>query len=190
MTSREGKALVQLSTITMQQSRDLADWAHAHDIEYLDGAIRGILERVLEGNCLIIYSGSQHAFESHPSIFTAMGGKPQLTGERPGTAPALEMARMSCAFGVQLGYLRLSRGRTLSPSLSTENSRRSRTEPSAASRCLRRLVARLVALAVGCHKIRAMSLLQFLVLCERRAEVFMGSSREVLASVCSGRRRK
>lgn len=100
----KGKALAQLSTVTAQQSSDLAGWAQENHIEYLDGAIQGLPQRVLDNNCVVVYSGSRHLFDTYADVFAALGGNPKFVGERPGTAPALEVAIFSCTYSLWLGY--------------------------------------------------------------------------------------
>ncbi len=100
----ERKTLVQVSTVTMQQSRELADWAGDKRIEYLDGVIAGIPQRILDNDCIVVYSGSQHVFEAHTDVFAALGGGPKFVGECPGTAPALDAAMFSCTYSLWLGY--------------------------------------------------------------------------------------
>lgn len=100
----KGKALAQVTTVTRQQSRDLAEWAKDKGIAYLDGAIMGIPQRIRDNDCIVAYSGSQPVFATYTDVFNALGGSPKFVGEQPGTAPALETARFSYTYGGYLAY--------------------------------------------------------------------------------------
>ncbi len=104
VSALKGKSLVQVTTVTRQQSCELADWARGNNIEYLDGAIMGLPQRILDNDCIVAYSGSQHVFATHTDIFNALGGNPKFVGEQPGTAPAFETARFSYTYGGFLAY--------------------------------------------------------------------------------------
>lgn len=104
-TALAGRALVQLSQATPDQSLAFADWAARHGIGYLDGSILGYPRDVRAGDCFIIYSGEPSVFETCHDVLHAMGSKPRLVGERPGIATAFDKAYFAFYYAHALGLL-------------------------------------------------------------------------------------
>ncbi len=99
-----GKLLVQLSTVTAEESRDLGRWAEAQGIAYLDGSIFGYPENVRSGNCTIVYSGPKDLFAANESLLAAIGGNPQHVGDAVGGAPTFDKAIYSNHYGALLAF--------------------------------------------------------------------------------------
>ena len=68
----EGKTLVQLSTMSPDESRDLARWAESKGIGYLDGSILGLPSSVVRGEATLIYSGPKDLFDANEALFAAL----------------------------------------------------------------------------------------------------------------------
>ena len=102
--SLKSRTLVQLSTLPVQQSRDLDRWAKENGIEYLYGSIFGYPSDVVGGNCTVAYSGSKHAFVALQGVLTAMGGNPKFVGESADSVLALKQAMLSYSFGSWLAF--------------------------------------------------------------------------------------
>ncbi len=100
-----GKAFVQLSQATPDQSLTFADWAARHGIGYLDGSILGYPKDVRAGDCFIIYSGDPAVFETCHDVLHAMGAKPRLVGEKPGVATAFDKAYFAFYYAHAVGLL-------------------------------------------------------------------------------------
>ena len=98
-----GKVLVQLSTMSDDESKDLADWAEAHGIGYLDGSILGYPDDVRNQRCMIVYSSPKQLFEKCHAVFNAMGSKPRLVGETAGISPLFDKAIYSAAYAHWMG---------------------------------------------------------------------------------------
>ena len=81
-----GKTLVQVSTVTAEESRDMGRWAEDHGIAYLDGSIFGYPKDIVDSDCTIIYSGPKSIFDASETMLSAMGGKPKHVGEAIGGA--------------------------------------------------------------------------------------------------------
>ena len=81
-----GKLLVQLSTVTAEESRELGRWAEGNGIAYLDGAILGYPEDVREQACTIVYSGPKSDFEANKDVLVALGAI-RSTWAKPSEAP-------------------------------------------------------------------------------------------------------
>jgi 3-hydroxyisobutyrate dehydrogenase-like beta-hydroxyacid dehydrogenase len=58
-----GKLLVQLTSGSPKQAREMAAWARQHEIQYLDGAIMATPNLIGGPECTILYSGPGHLFE-------------------------------------------------------------------------------------------------------------------------------
>lgn len=56
--SLSGRALVNLTTTTPGQARELADWSRHRAIDYLDGGIMAVPEMIGGPGAAILYSGS------------------------------------------------------------------------------------------------------------------------------------
>ena len=102
--SLRGKLLVQLSTVTAEESRDMGRWAKKNGIVYLDGSILGYPQDIRGNNCTIVYSGPRTAFDANKNLLAAMGGNPQLVGEAIGGAPTFDKAVFSSHYGSLLAF--------------------------------------------------------------------------------------
>ena len=100
-----GRTLVQLSTITSEESLALADWAQGAGAEYLDGQILSYTDEVLEGRGNIVCSGPQDLFARHRELLSAAAGNVHHIGERHGAAPAFDKAHLSFTLGAYLAFL-------------------------------------------------------------------------------------
>ncbi len=99
-----GKILVQLSTVTAEESRDMDRWPEQNGIAYLDGSILGYPQNVLSNDCTIIYSGPKSVFDAVEGMLSAMGGKPKLVGEAVGGAPTFDKTLYANHYGSMLAF--------------------------------------------------------------------------------------
>jgi 3-hydroxyisobutyrate dehydrogenase-like beta-hydroxyacid dehydrogenase len=99
-----GKVLVQLSTVTAEESRDMGRWAEQNGIAYLDGSILGYPQGILSNDCTIIYSGPRSVFDANEGMLSAMGGKPKLVGEAVGGAPTFDKTLYANHYGSMLAF--------------------------------------------------------------------------------------
>jgi 3-hydroxyisobutyrate dehydrogenase-like beta-hydroxyacid dehydrogenase len=90
-----GKVIVQLTTGTPKQSRDMAAWAEQQQISYLDGAIMVTPDLVGTPDCAVFYSGPAPLFEEHKTVFDALGGSAVYVGSDYGHASTLDSAILS-----------------------------------------------------------------------------------------------
>jgi 3-hydroxyisobutyrate dehydrogenase-like beta-hydroxyacid dehydrogenase len=100
-----GKLLVQLSTVTAEESRDLGGWAEAHGIAYLDGSILGYPEHIRREGCTIAYSGPKSDFETNKEVLAALGGNPQHVGDAVGRAVVFDKTIFAYHYGSMLAFL-------------------------------------------------------------------------------------
>jgi len=75
------KTLVQLSTMTPNESRELDGWAKAHGLQYLEGTIFGLPSTVMDGDATLIYSGPKATFEANEALLSALGAAKNLSTE-------------------------------------------------------------------------------------------------------------
>ncbi len=87
-----GKLLVQLTSGTPKQAKEMAARAKQHDIRYLDGAIMATPNLIGEAECTILYSGPSDLFEKYKPVLLALGGNAVHVGSDVGHASALDSA--------------------------------------------------------------------------------------------------
>ena len=100
-----GKILVQLTTGTPDEAREMESWAQPHGIEYLDGAILGNPIDIGKPQVIALYSGSEELFNRVKPILLAFGDNAMFVGKEIGHASALDVAALAFALGAQFGFL-------------------------------------------------------------------------------------
>ena len=104
-TALRDRTLIQLSTITSAESRQLAEWLTIQGTSYLDGQILSYPEDVLENRASIVCSGPKTLFEQYKKILSDMSGNLHHVGEQIGAAPTFDKAHLSWAMGNYLVFL-------------------------------------------------------------------------------------
>ena len=99
-----GKLLVQLSTVTAEESRDMGRWANEHSIAYLDGSILAYPQGIRDHSATIVYSGPKSVFDANEGVLTAMGGTPKFVGEAIGGAPTFDKTIYAWHYGSMLAF--------------------------------------------------------------------------------------
>lgn len=100
-----GKLLVQLTSGTPRQARELEMWTRQHGIAYLDGAIMAPPNLIGDPGCTILYSGLSKLFEQYRSTLLTLGGNPVYLGDEIGHASALDNALLAVVWGTLFGVL-------------------------------------------------------------------------------------
>jgi 3-hydroxyisobutyrate dehydrogenase-like beta-hydroxyacid dehydrogenase len=100
-----GKRLVQLSTVTEDQSRAMAEWANAKGASYLAGSILGLPQDVTGGSAIVVYSGPRDTFDDSREVFLALGGNPQHVGEDIGAAVTFDRVYYAFAYGMTQSFI-------------------------------------------------------------------------------------
>lgn len=98
-----GKSVVQLTTGTPRQSREMAAWAETHNVRYLDGAIMVTPDLVGGPECTVLYSGPTPLFEKHKSVLESLGGSVVYVGTDYGHASTLDSAILCFFWAYNLG---------------------------------------------------------------------------------------
>ncbi|GAA4934705.1 NAD(P)-dependent oxidoreductase [Actinoplanes utahensis] len=99
-----GRTVINMTTTTPNQSRELAAWAAAHDIAYLDGAIMAVPEMIGEPGSMIFYSGSPLVFGKHRKLLDRWGSS-EFFGPDPGLAALSDMAMLTGMYAMIGGFL-------------------------------------------------------------------------------------
>lgn len=100
-----GRVLVNLTSDTPERSREAADWAAAHSVAYLDGAVMVPTPVVGTPEALLFHSGSREAFERHESTLRALGGRTVFVGEDPGLAALYDLCLLDFFYGGMAGLV-------------------------------------------------------------------------------------
>ncbi|WUI00087.1 NAD(P)-binding domain-containing protein [Spirillospora sp. NBC_00431] len=97
-----GGTLVNLTSGSSRQARDLAGWLEEYEVRFLAGGIMAVPPTVGTDGAFILYSGARDLFDR---VAAALGpiGRPQWVGEDPGAAALYDMAALSAMYGMSAG---------------------------------------------------------------------------------------
>ncbi|WP_239632010.1 NAD(P)-binding domain-containing protein [Paenibacillus sp. H1-7] len=99
-----GRVLVNLTNGTPVRARELAEWAGRHGADYLDGGIMAVPSLIARPEAVLLYSGTEDAFNRHHSTLSRLG-KAVYLGSDPGLAPLHDLALLSGMYGMFGGFL-------------------------------------------------------------------------------------
>ncbi|MEV7228106.1 NAD(P)-binding domain-containing protein [Polymorphospora sp. NPDC051019] len=99
-----GRTVVNLTTTTPDEARELADWAAGHGITYLDGAIMAVPPMIGRSGSKIFYSGSAAAFETHRDLLDLWGAS-SFFGPDAGLAALYDVAMLAGMYTVFAGFM-------------------------------------------------------------------------------------
>jgi 3-hydroxyisobutyrate dehydrogenase-like beta-hydroxyacid dehydrogenase len=99
-----GRVLVNLTNGRPSEARETARQVAGRGGDYLDGGIMAIPQMIGNPGALILYSGSQAAFDGHRDTLEAMA-EPRFVGADPGLAPLLDLAMLTGMYGQLAGVL-------------------------------------------------------------------------------------
>lgn len=106
-----GKLLVQLTSGTPHEARELDAWARANGLRYLEGAIKenpsgiGYDGTKSRGRGLVYYSGPRAVYDGAIPTLSALGRQPLFVGEAIGAANAADVAFRSVEYAAVAGFL-------------------------------------------------------------------------------------
>lgn len=98
-----GKVVVQLSSGTPDEARDLSASLTADDVRYLDGKIFTYPARVGAPMTRFAYSGSAAAYEFWSPVGSALGGRSTFLGDDSGAAATVDLGWLSFLYGASVG---------------------------------------------------------------------------------------
>jgi len=99
-----GRVLVNLTTGTPEQARELDAWARERGAEHLDGGIMAVPPMIGTPAAFVLYSGPLRMFDAHRGTLDVLGGS-RFVGEDPGLASLHDLALLSGMYGMFGGAL-------------------------------------------------------------------------------------
>ncbi|MCW6006199.1 NAD(P)-binding domain-containing protein [Micromonospora sp. CPCC 205371] len=98
-----GRTVVNLTTTSPAQARDLATWAADRNITYLDGGMMAVPQMIGQPGSLILYSGSPAAFEAYRPVLDLLGDS-RFFGADAGLASLYDLALLSAMYAMFTGF--------------------------------------------------------------------------------------
>ncbi|WP_120005127.1 NAD(P)-dependent oxidoreductase [Nesterenkonia muleiensis] len=99
-----GRTLINLTTTTPEEAREHAAWSEQRGITYLDGAIMATPSMIGSPDSVILYSGSQNAFDTHRELLDAWATS-TYDGDDAGLASLWDLAMLSGMYSMFAGFL-------------------------------------------------------------------------------------
>ncbi|MEV4889286.1 NAD(P)-binding domain-containing protein [Nonomuraea sp. NPDC055795] len=99
-----GRTLVNVTTTSPAQSRELAEWAAGAGIAYLDGGIMAVPAMIGGPGSSILYSGSAEVFEQYKPLLDLWGTSTYF-GQDAGLASLYDLALLAGMYVMFAGFL-------------------------------------------------------------------------------------
>lgn len=100
-----GRTLIQLSTGTPREAREMAAWAKDNGADYLDGAIMAYVHMIGGPKAQILVAGEEEVFARCRPYLACFASDVRHVGENAGAAEALDLAILSEYLGQIAGAL-------------------------------------------------------------------------------------
>jgi 3-hydroxyisobutyrate dehydrogenase-like beta-hydroxyacid dehydrogenase len=101
----EGRCLVQVTSGTPSEARELAEWAAARGVEYIDAKILCYPAAVGTPDAALLCSGSAAAFEAVKPVLAALSAEPLHVGDDPGHAATIDLALLINSMSVYVANM-------------------------------------------------------------------------------------
>ncbi|MFF0488852.1 NAD(P)-dependent oxidoreductase [Nocardia sp. NPDC004068] len=98
-----GRTLINLTSTTPDEARELAAWAAAHGVAYLDGGIMAVPQMIGAPGASILYSGSAAIFDDHRGLLETFGAA-EYFGDDAGLASLYDFALLSGMYLMFAGF--------------------------------------------------------------------------------------
>ncbi|GGL22597.1 NAD(P)-dependent oxidoreductase [Nocardia jinanensis] len=98
-----GKALIDLTSTTPEESRELGEWAAARDIAFLDGGIMAVPPMIGGPGASILYSGTGEVFDRFRPDLEKLGSADYF-GADTGTAALYDFALLAGMYSMFAGF--------------------------------------------------------------------------------------
>ncbi|MFC4011734.1 NAD(P)-dependent oxidoreductase [Nonomuraea purpurea] len=98
----DGRTLVDLTSGSVRQARELAGWLKGYGVRFLSGGIMAVPPTVGTEGAFILYSGARDLFDRVAPVLSPMA-RPHWVGEDPGFAALYDMAALSGMYGIAAG---------------------------------------------------------------------------------------
>jgi 3-hydroxyisobutyrate dehydrogenase-like beta-hydroxyacid dehydrogenase len=102
--SVDKRLLVQLSTMSADDSRELARWARARGLAYLEGSIFGLPTDITSGTAMIVYSGPRQVFDASEALLRSLGDANFLSDE-VGAAVSFDKVFYAWVYGSWMAFI-------------------------------------------------------------------------------------
>ncbi|RPE09206.1 NAD(P)-dependent oxidoreductase [Chitinophaga lutea] len=99
-----GRTIVQLSTGTPKEARELEVWAKQHGAHALNGDILAWPRQIGTDEATITVSGNENKFKLHETVLKALGGSVSYLGEEAGASAVQFSAVMAYLAGSWIGF--------------------------------------------------------------------------------------
>ena len=99
-----GRTLVNLTSGTPEQARDVAKWASSQGINYVDGVIMAVPQGIGTPGARILYGGSETAFAAQRDVLEVLG-EPVFLGADAGLAALYDLALLGIMWSTMGGFL-------------------------------------------------------------------------------------
>lgn len=99
-----GRAVVNLTSGGPEDARAQADWAAAHGVDYLHGAVYAVPQTLGTDDSSVSYSGSPRVHEDWRAVLDLLG-KGTFLGADAGRASAFDVAVLAGMYGLLGGFL-------------------------------------------------------------------------------------
>lgn len=99
-----GRTLVNVTTTSPAQSRELAEWAAAAGVAYLDGGIMAVPGMIGKPGSSILYSGSAEVFEQYKHVLDLWGASTYF-GDDAGLASLYDLALLAGMYVMFAGFM-------------------------------------------------------------------------------------
>jgi 3-hydroxyisobutyrate dehydrogenase-like beta-hydroxyacid dehydrogenase len=99
-----GRTVINLTTTTPEQSRELAAWATEHQVTHLDGAILAVPAMIGGAGSAVFYSGSAAAFKENRALLDLWGASSYF-GADAGMASLYDMAMLVGMYTMFTGFM-------------------------------------------------------------------------------------
>ncbi|SPE64314.1 2-hydroxy-3-oxopropionate reductase [Streptomyces netropsis] len=99
-----GRTLVNVTTTSPAQSRELADWAARAGVAYLDGGIMAVPHMIGHPGASVLYSGSADVFDQHKPLLDLWGTSTYF-GEDAGLASLYDLALLAGMYVMFAGFM-------------------------------------------------------------------------------------
>ncbi|QKW11011.1 NAD(P)-dependent oxidoreductase [Streptomyces sp. NA04227] len=100
----KGRTVVNLSSGAPEGARGTADWAAAHGIRFLDGAIMTPTTTIGTPAGVFLYAGPEDLYREHRPVLDALNGTHTHLGEEIGRAAAYDIALLDIFWTASAGF--------------------------------------------------------------------------------------
>jgi 3-hydroxyisobutyrate dehydrogenase-like beta-hydroxyacid dehydrogenase len=98
-----GRRLINLTTTSPDGARELAAWAGAAGVDYLDGGIMAVPAMIGSPASSVFYSGSRPLYDDYRNLLESWGS-PEYFGENAGMASLYDLALLSGMYVMFAGF--------------------------------------------------------------------------------------